>query len=183
MKKTPASIPAQIFLDIDGVIGDFEKHMHAHGKAKADGSPKWEELDMEWWKSMPAFEGARTFYEELRAIAPVRFLTAPIPKTDSFGGKAEWVQSFLPERGRFALLDLIICRAVDKPLLARPHHILIDDRIKNITEWEEAGGIGIHHTGDYAETLKKLKEALDARPHLVHSVPQAKKSFPPKPKS
>ena len=36
----------------------------------------------------------------------VKFLSAPVPRADSFIGKVEWVQSFLPERGTFALLDL-----------------------------------------------------------------------------
>jgi uncharacterized protein YbaR (Trm112 family) len=35
--------------------------------------------------------------------------------------------------------------------------ILIDDHMKNIREWEQAGGIGIHHTSA-SKTIKKLKE-------------------------
>ncbi|MBU6475099.1 MAG: hypothetical protein KGQ70_03960, partial [Alphaproteobacteria bacterium] len=38
--------------------------------------------------------------------------------------------------------------------------ILIDDSEKNIKEWEEAGGIGIHHKGDFAETLEELRKAI-----------------------
>jgi len=33
---------------------------------------------------------------------------------------------------------------------------LIDDYIKNITEWESKGGIGVHHT-NVAITIGKLK--------------------------
>jgi hypothetical protein len=96
------------------------------------------------------------------------------------------VQDFVPERGKFMLQDMIICPSSDKHYLARPNHILIDDRIKNVTEWAEAGGIGIHHTGDFRETMQKLKAALVANPHLMHSLPQKKapprasSSFPPK---
>jgi hypothetical protein len=37
-------------------------------------------------------------------------------------------------------------------------NILIDDYIKNIREWENAGGIGIHHTnvGKSVTELKRL---------------------------
>ena len=81
----------------------------------------------------------------------------------------------LPERGRFALLDLIICRGSDKSYLARSNHILVDDREKNIREWEAAGGIGIHHTGNFKETMEKLQAAVKT---LAPSVNPA----PPKPK-
>ena len=33
--------------------------------------------------------------------------------------------------------------------------VLIDDYIKNIKEWENKGGVGIHHT-DVSKTLKEL---------------------------
>ena len=35
-------------------------------------------------------------------------------------------------------------------------NILIDDYIKNIREWENKGGIGIHHT-DVSKTISELK--------------------------
>jgi len=35
-------------------------------------------------------------------------------------------------------------------------NILIDDYIKNINEWEAAGGIGIHHTSP-TNTISQLK--------------------------
>ena len=37
------------------------------------------------------------------------------------------------------------------------NHILIDDRPKNIEEWESKGGIGILHT-DAFSTIERLKE-------------------------
>lgn len=151
---------ANIFLDIDGVVADFDAHATAHGKYDDKGQPKWDTLDLAWWKSMPAFNGARAFYDALAKQAPVKFLTAPVPSTDCFTGKAEWVQGFLPERGKFALLDLIICHSKAKQFLAAPRNILIDDRQKNIDEWQAAGGIGILHDGDFAKTLQKLDAAL-----------------------
>ena len=64
--------------------------------------------------------------------------------------------------GKWGLNDLIICRAMDKHLLARPNHILIDDRQKNVDEWNAAGGIGILHTGDYADTMARVQKAIAA---------------------
>lgn len=151
----------EIFVDMDGVLSDFDLHARERGKFKLDGSPKWDELDFAWWESMPAFPGARKFYDALKRIGNVRILTAPIISVDCFGGKAAWVEKFFPEKGHYALLDLIICRASDKKFLARPNHILIDDRIKNVEEWVAAGGIGIHHKGDFADTIKRTQEAME----------------------
>lgn len=158
--KTPDDIV--IFLDLDGVLADFDSHMHARGKADGDGKPKWNELDHEWWTSIPVFHGAKKFYHDLKALGLVKFLSAPVPGVDSFSGKAEWLsQSFLPKRGRFATLDLILCAGKDKRFLAAAGRILVDDRMKNIKEWEEAGGIGVHHKGDFAQTLAAVKRAID----------------------
>lgn len=169
-----------IFLDMDGVIADFDSHARAHGKYDDSGTPRWDELDLQWWRSIPPFDGAREFYMELRKAGAVKFLTAPVPATDCFTGKAEWVQTFLPDRARFALLDLIICHASAKAFMAAPKHILIDDRQKNIDEWVRAGGIGILHSGDYADTLARMKEAI-ASARQAPKAPQPPKPPVPKP--
>ncbi|MBI1215871.1 MAG: hypothetical protein GC185_08645 [Alphaproteobacteria bacterium] len=149
----------QIFSDLDGVLTDFDGHATANGKYNEKGQPKWEELDLKWWKTMPAYDGAKEFYQQLRARGRTRMLTAPILNADCFRGKAEWVTKF---RGtRFGLLDLMIARAEDKNLLARPNCILVDDRQKNIDQWVAASGIGILHTGDYADTLKRVDQAME----------------------
>ncbi len=152
----------QFFVDMDGVLSDFDGHAKAEGKFTADGKTLWDALDLKWWKTMPAYKGAREFFKGLKKLGPVRQLTAPILNADCFRGKAEWTINFRPGAGRFALLDLIICRAADKNLLARPNHILVDDRQKNIDEWVHAGGIGILHTGDFADTRRRIDEAMAA---------------------
>lgn len=147
------------FSDLDGVLTDFDSHAKAHNKFNEKGQPKWDELDYAWWSTMPAYDGAKKFYDDLRARGRTRMLTAPIMNSGSFQGKAEWVKEF--RRSRFGLLDLVIAKADDKRLLARPNHILVDDRQKNVDEWVDAGGIGILHTGDYADTLKRIDEAME----------------------
>lgn len=157
----------RIFLDLDGVLTDFDTHAKAQGKLDAKGGLKYDALDFEWWSTMPQFDGTRAFYDACCKEAPTRFLTAPMLSEGCFGGKASWIRGFIPEKWRFPLLDLIICPSSDKHFLARPTHILVDDRIKNIQEWEAAGGIGIHHTGDYADTLRRIREAMSREPAPV----------------
>ncbi|HEX2752782.1 MAG TPA: hypothetical protein VHP34_06700 [Alphaproteobacteria bacterium] len=147
----------EVFLDMDGVLSDFDSHAQTQGKYDEHGKPKWDQLDANWWATMPAYDGMKQFYNDMKKIGNVRILTAPTLSSGCYRGKAEWVET---QFGKWGLNDLIICRAMDKHLLARPHHILIDDRQKNVDEWNAAGGIGILHTGDYADTMARVQKAV-----------------------
>jgi hypothetical protein len=149
-----------IFIDLDGVLADFDAHARAHGKYTSDGRTKWDELDYQWWSTMPVYPGAKAFYDAALKLGEVRFLSAPAANEGCFSGKAHWVQGFLPEHGKFAMKELIICAARDKHYLAGANRILIDDRQNNIKDWVDAGGIGIHHNGDFMATLQKLQDVL-----------------------
>lgn len=161
MKKQP-SIKNDIFVffDIDGVLADFDSHQKACGKLTPEGKTDYAALDYDWWVSMPAFPGAKAFYDEVKSLVWTKFLTGPVPGADCFGGKAAWVEGFLPERGRWATLDLIICPKKDKAFLAGPKRILVDDNADNVKAWVAAGGMGVHHTGDFEKTLTEVKQAI-----------------------
>lgn len=151
----------RIFLDLDGVIADFDSHTKAHDKRWTNGWIKYKELDTAWWVSMPSFDGAKDFYDQLVLRAPTKFLTAspPTSGSDPYSAKATWVMNFA-ERDHHALKDLILCSRADKCLMAGPKRILIDDKAENIAEWVAAGGIGIHHKGNFADTLRRLDVEL-----------------------
>jgi hypothetical protein len=156
-----AGVPQiHIFIDLDGVIADFDAHARVQGKYDPAGKVKWDELDYQWWATMPVCAGAKEFYDAAQKLGVVKFLTAPVLSEECFSGKAHWIQNFVPERGKFILLDLIICPSADKGYLAGSSRILVDDRQNNVKDWVEAGGIGIHHNGDFKETLQKLNDAL-----------------------
>lgn len=166
-KNTPVF---EFLLDMDGVFFDFDGHAQAQEKLDANGKLKWDELDRKWWSTMPLCEGAKQAFYELKKIAPSRFLTAPVLSTDCFFGKAEAILKFIPGAGRFALLSLIICPSKDKHLLASPTRVLIDDREDNVRAWREAGGIAIHHKGDFAETVRQAREIVAAGPQPAKPV-------------
>ena len=149
----------EIFLDMDGVISDFGRHVDETGMRREDGTPDYKKLsDKSWYVTMPVYPGARQFYDDLTKIGRVRFLTAPLVHVECFSGKAEWIKNFVPERKNFILRDLMIVASKDKYLVAKPGRVLIDDREGNVKAWTDAGGIGIHHTGDYAQTLKAVEQ-------------------------
>lgn len=168
----------EIFVDMDGVLSDFDTHGHAHGKYDAKGQPKWNELDFNWWATMPAFDGMKEFYADLKTIGNVRMLTSPTLSSECYRGKAEWVEK---QWGKWGLQDLIICRAGDKQFFARPNHILVDDRQKNIDEWVAAGGIGILHKGDYADTMARVQTACDAYTAAQQKTPAVTSVKPARP--
>lgn len=159
-KNQPASNQAHVFLDLDGVLADFDKHARTQGKMKPGGGVDYAALDYQWWITMPPCAGAKEFFDTVCKEASVNFLSGPVQDEECYAGKAHWVQTFAPEQGWQILRKLILCDSQSKGLLAAPNRILVDDRLSNIKDWEAAGGIGIHHTGNFEETLKNVRAAI-----------------------
>jgi hypothetical protein len=69
-------------------------------------------------------------------------------------GKKSWLSKNAKPTGKIHLVQ-----RADKQKYATTDgkpNILIDDYLKNIKEWESAGGIGIHHTSP-TNTISQLK--------------------------
>jgi 5'(3')-deoxyribonucleotidase len=161
-KSTGKTFAFEVFLDMDGVISDFDQHAIDTGMVRADGKKDYNKMNShEWYASMPAYKGARSFYDALCKVARVRILTAPLKHIECFSGKADWLKRFVPERKQWILSDLMIVASKDKKLVAGPRRILIDDREGNVQDWIDAGGMAIHHKGDFEQTLNKLKFLLE----------------------
>ena len=95
----------------------------------------------------------------------VDILSAPVPdKSGSFGparrGKTNWVKDYLNPFPS----EIFITPANEKWKHAVTNgvpNILVDDNIKNITEWRAAGGIGFHHApGKSFDTIQNMKNLL-----------------------
>ncbi|MDD9900149.1 MAG: hypothetical protein OXT65_04150 [Alphaproteobacteria bacterium] len=151
-----------IFLDMDDVLTrwtDYAEKTIGHVPPEKR-QEHYHTLGEDWWASIPAFDGARDFYDSLSARGPVRFLTGVKLEPGVYSGKARWIMNFIPEKGREILRSFMPVSSRDKQLLAGPGRILVDDRVKNIEEWRKAGGIGILHTGNYAESISKVDDAI-----------------------
>jgi hypothetical protein len=150
----------EIFLDMDGVITDFNKELsHILKKPiKKDfdfgNDPKiWGAINRagkNFWYHMPWTSNGHKLWEALEAYEPT-ILSAPSNHPSSKVGKKEWLEENLPD------VPYIIEQKKEK--YAGKNKILIDDREKNIKKWEEAGGIGILHK-DTETTLDKLNKIL-----------------------
>ena len=153
--KTP-----KIYCDLDEVLVNYNKgfedleqlspgkFIEEHGKDaywKALGSHPRFFRDLEWMPDGKELWNYIKQYNPTILTAPVRESTMPKCKED----KIAWVREHLGD-------DIEIIVDGNKGSHANEGDILIDDREKNIAEWETAGGVGILHTSA-VDTVKKLR--------------------------
>jgi len=160
-----------IFLDMDGVVSDFDKYAN---EILGYSTPGGKRYPLEDWAKISANP---RFYRHLD-LCPyadllvnkvcelakakgydVKFLTA-IPRANDvpwcFNDKVEWAQQNFPE-----IPVWFGPYSHDKQHHCQPGDILIDDRDDNINEWNRVGGIGILHVNyNVDETLIKLSSVV-----------------------
>lgn len=170
----------RLYCDMDGVLCDFKgRFEYLFGKGPREieaekGMPYFwamiRNVGPKYWSRMPWTPGGQALWNAIKNYDPT-ILTAPPRKKGDFSsfdpsameGKSEWVKSNL---GQY---PVIFKRSKDKKDIAAQDvangliPILIDDRVDNITGWNDAGGIGIHHpeNGSPSEVIKKIKELYE----------------------
>jgi 5'(3')-deoxyribonucleotidase len=151
-----------IYLDIDGVLGNFNQQYldflehpehwsdlpkelseHFHPENPDDF---WENL-LDWgekfWVTMDPLPWADTFVQEFSGFGlGIRFLSAPAwSSPDSYSGKNKWISTVFPRH----VHKLLLVPAEDKHRLAHSKRdVLLDDRPDTIERWDRAGGFGVH---------------------------------------
>ena len=161
LKKSLAKKRRTIYIDMDGVVADFNSYV-SNLLGRQIGWDQDDLISQEWdvlaktpnlYRHLPLIEDSVRMVELCKSFSSrvnVEFLTA-IPRQTTMPSakqdKIEWITDFFPgipvNFGPFSK---------DKKNWARPGDILIDDKLSNIEEWEAAGGIPIHHLGDYTLT-------------------------------
>ena len=154
-----------IFCDMDGVLVDFlggiVRHLNKKDFKQGDidkvlltdaGTSKG------WWVSLDPMSDAKTLWKYISQY-DIQILSAcpSICKDDKavIAGKKAWVKKHLkPSPSK-----VNIVQRKDKKTFAAPNHILIDDHIKNIRDFDSGGGVGIHHTSAI-KTIKQLKSLV-----------------------
>ena len=150
----------KIYCDMDGVIVDFEggyedltgKNIRGnHVKGDAAFWQPISDAGEDFWINLEWMKDGKQLWDYIKPYSP-KLLSAPSRDQSSRTGKEKWVAEHLPN------VPLLLKAAEQKQLYASPKSILIDDRADNIKRWNEAGGIGIHHTSasNTIEQLKKL---------------------------
>ena len=160
-----------IYLDMDGVLADFERgvqelcHMEALSQ---NGKRDLKQDDLMW----DAIRETDHFYDRLELVPGAKELFNRI--YGKYGDQCE-ILTGIPreERGivtaeqdkrnwtKRMLSDTVkvnaVCRKHKQNYCKGPESVLIDDREKTIREWRELGGTGILYV-NAEETIKKLEE-------------------------
>jgi len=154
-----------LYVDLDGVLANYTDAFRDRSgftpeeyKELKDAPPFWTLIkdDPEFWSSMDWIPGAESFWNSITQYSPV-ILSSPLRDAGSKIGKKTWVEEHLGAHVPVILKSL-------KADYSGPGAILVDDMEKNIGPWRSAGGIGILHIGDYADTLAQIRKAMEGNP-------------------
>jgi 5'(3')-deoxyribonucleotidase len=161
----------KIYIDMDGVVADFDKFV-SNLLGRKIGWGVSDLTSAEWSKvaAVPNFYNQLDLIEDSEVMVAaalsfstrfdVEFLTA-LPRESTMptarADKTDWLAEHFPgvpiNFGPFSR---------DKQKWFKtPGDILIDDKPSNVAEWVTAGGIAIHHQGDFAKTIDLLYHAVD----------------------
>lgn len=159
-----------IALDMDGVIADFDKGLkeifgidvaseNFDKKNLYKNTAKHGDI---FWKNLPKMPHADEIFEHVSKYHDFFILTAYMTsgKKECIAGKKEWLKS------NFGLItndsNFICCHSANKGQYTnhkgfKKDHLLIDDRIKNIINFKENGGLTIHyHHEDHDNAMQQL---------------------------
>ena len=163
MKLFELETEYKVYVDLDGVMADLDKHVKERtGKTfkqlRASGSGFTKFVTTEREEGRTVFDnldkmpGADYLWSYLVKYTPDILTATGFPVEKATAEKIRWVMDNLS--GYDKILTTI--SGADKHKYAAPNHILIDDRMKAIGPWREAGGIGIEHKSA-ADTISQLK--------------------------
>ena len=156
-----ADLP-ELYCDLDEVLVDFLKGAEkvvGEPFPKSDNKTRWSKISgtKDFWANLEWMPGAKKLYQRAEKYN-THILSAYSGKDpNSVKGKMKWLgKNTNVPRGRIHLVRREDKKSYAKTKDGKPN-VLIDDYIKNINEWESAGGMGIRHT-DVSKTLAELKK-------------------------
>lgn len=152
---------------MDGVVADF----NAYVGSLLNRTIGWEGRDLsgeEWqyiakhdrlYYKLPLIEESKQLVATALATGhKVKFLTA-IPRRTTMPSAEQDKRDWLNEK--FPGIEMEIGPySKDKHKWAFPGHVLVDDKLSNVEEWKQAGGISVHHLGNFNKTIANLKAAI-----------------------
>jgi 5'(3')-deoxyribonucleotidase len=160
----------RLYLDLDGVMADFDAHFPAvfglDHRSMADDA-LWLQINAHpsYFRDMPVCPGAIEFFREIEHLDPI-VLTA-CPKTNyahAATQKRAWVRKHLSA----TITILPVMGGRHKPLFMHaPGDVLIDDFERNTNAWAAAGGLPILHR-NFGETRRLLRAALSPAEEQVN---------------
>ncbi len=175
-----------VAIDMDGVLTNFEKAFDEATKnsnidvppANGMGPHEYEEAhgkDTFWraveasgedfWSNMEWMPDGKELWSYVSKLNPT-ILSAPSRDPKCITGKVKWLKNNvklpnydvqLKSKNGWDGDSKIILNSNKGKFVSSPNDILIDDTLKKIKMWQEAGGIGILHKSA-SDTIRQLKE-------------------------
>jgi 5'-nucleotidase len=161
-----------IFLDMDGVLCDF----NGHYKSLTGKDFHSFEHRQDAWDLLVPFND--TFFEYLPQLPDAKYLVAGVEELAIEYGCAMAILTAIPKIGRIATARIqkhdwinehfpnLSCKfnigphAQHKQFHCIPGDVLIDDAMRNIQQWANVDGFGILHTSA-EESLSSLRKHLE----------------------
>lgn len=155
----------QLFIDLDGVLGDFYGYYETCFGAKpeqTESSPEfWDNIRSHgnFYREQPLLPDALELWEGAKLLHSNPIILSGIPRSIPrvADQKLRWVRQHIGPR-----VQLITCYSRDKWKFGQPGDILVDDRLKYISHWLGMNGIFVHH--------KSAKQSL-AELQVLYSKP------------
>ena len=157
----------KIYLDLDGVICNFEKRYEEMFGVKPADARDFKEFSPNWTKFIEnqQFESLDWYPGGQMLLGFIRQTNLEVEILSSSGGKKYHDQvtaqkkKWLQDHGIHYTANIVPGRR-KKAEYAKPDTILIDDTPDVIESFVEAGGAGILHK-DAVKTIEKLKQMLE----------------------
>jgi len=162
MKLEEVKKEYQLYLDIDGVFANFDKWCEETFDLTPKDNVNFWNVITDWvnenpdklvWGDLELMPDAMELWNYVKDKTPI-FLssTGTRHETKAIEEKHNWINKYFPDNKL-----LLVNRSRFKAQWADKNSILIDDRMKSIKPWRDAGGIGILHT-NAKDTIKELKK-------------------------
>ena len=149
-----------IYCDLDQVLVNFMKGAEAAiggDFATSDKDERWNKINQTkgFWANLDWMPGGKLLYQFIEKYDPYVLSAYSGRDPTSKNGKMKWLAKNTNwKKGR---INLVMRSQKQKYATTNGKpNILIDDYIKNINEWENKGGIGVHHT-NVSKTIGELK--------------------------
>lgn len=144
----------KIFLDMDGTLARFNVRNALQRFAIEKG----------FFKNLKAYKNIEVI-NEMAKEGNVYIISAS-PNLQADKDKMEWLKKYLPN---IKIENIILCRVGENKaeviktqldIIINNDTILLDDYTKNLTEWENAGGVGIKRLTTVSDNSRKLWKGL-----------------------
>lgn len=156
----------QLFLDLDGVLGDFYGHCKTHfGEQFSCDQEDPKELFRlirehgDFYGTQPLLPDALELWRGVRHLHPIILSGIPHSVPGVSGQKRSWVN-----RHFGAEVSLICCFSRDKWKYGKAGDVLVDDRLKYSHFWTEMGGVFVLHR-DARSSLQVLSTLFAGVPN------------------